>query len=213
MFFGAADPVAAGLVDSLARPGGNLTGFTNSASALTAKRLEILNETVPKLSRIVVLWDPNNRGSKEQWQEHQTAGRGLGLQLQSLPVSSPDQFEGAFQGVVESRRTALSATSNPLFASNVQKIAVLARKFRLPSMFPNFLYVDAGWLISYGQDRNEPYRRAAVDVDRILRGANPADIPVEQPTKFELVINLKTAKQIGLTIPPNVLARADRVIR
>ena len=213
VFFGAADPVAAGLVDRLAHPGGNLTGFTNSASALTAKRLEIVIETVSKLSRLVVLWDPKNGGSIEQWKEHQTAGRELGLQLQSLPVSSSDQFEDGFRGVVEYRRTALSATSNPLFASNVQKIAVLAKKYRLPSMFPNFLYVDAGGLISYGQDRNEPYRRAAVYVDRILKGASPADLPVEQPTKFELVINLKTAKQLDLIIPPNVLARADRIIR
>lgn len=213
VFFGAADPVAAGLVHSLARPGGNLTGFTNIASALTGKRLELLKETVPKLAHVAVLWDPKNGGSAEQWKEHQLAARQLGLQFQSLEVSHAGELEQAFKEIIRARGTALSGTSNPLFASNVHKIAELAARHRSPSIYPNNLYVSAGGLMSYGQDRTEPYRRAAVYVDRIIKGAKPADLPVEQPTKFELVINVKTAKQIGLTIPPNILARADTVIR
>jgi putative tryptophan/tyrosine transport system substrate-binding protein len=213
VFFAANDPVATGLVDSLARPGGNLTGFTNLSSDLTGKRMELLAEMIPGLSRVAVLWDPKNRGSTQQWKEHQTVGPQLGLQFQSLEVSRGEQIASAFIEAVKARSGALSATSDPLFASNVQNIAELARKHRLPSSYPNTLYVDVGGLMSYGQDRAEPYKRAAIYVDRILKGAKPADLPVEQPTKFELVINLKTAKQIGLTIPQSVLYRADRVIK
>ena len=213
VFLSVADPVAAGLVDSLARPGGNITGFTNISAVLAGKRLELLKETVPKLSRVAVLWDPEAPGSKQQWKESQLAGRELGLQLHSMEVSSADKYEGAFKEATKARSAALAVTQNPLSVSNRKQIADLAAKNRLPAIYPQGDFVDSGGLMSYGADRTEPYRRAALMVDKILKGAKPADLPVEQPTKFELVINLKTAKALGLTIPPIVLMRAEKVIK
>ena len=213
VFFGAGDPVAAGLVDSLARPGGNLTGFTNIGAMLAGKRLELLKETVPKLSRVAVLWNPHDPSSAELWKESLHPARELGLQLHSMEVSSANNFENAFDGATKTGSSALAVGSGPLFVSNQKKIANLAAKSRLPAIYIRGDYVEIGGLMSYGPDRAEPYRRAAIFVDKILKGAKPADLPVEQPKKFEFIINLKAAKQIGLTIPPNVLVRADRVIK
>ena len=213
VFLFVSDPVAAGLVDSLARPGGNITGFTNISPVLAGKRLELLKETIPKLSRVAVLWDPENPSTAEQWKESQLPARALGLQLHSMEVSSADKYEGAFKEAIKARSAALAVTQHTLASSNQKRIAHLSEKNRLPAIYPRGDYVASGGLMSYGPDRAESYRRAAVMVDKILKGTKPADIPVEQPTKFELVINLKAAKQIGLTIPPNVLARADKVIR
>jgi len=207
------DPVAVGLVDSLARPGGNITGVTNVSSVLAGKRLELLKETVPKLSRVAVHWDPEVPGSKLQWQESQLAGRELGLELYSMEVSNADKYDDAFKGALKARSTALAVTVNPLAISNRKLVADLAAKNRLPAIYPGEDFVHSGGLMSYGPDRAEPYKRVAVYVDKILKGAKSADLPVEQPTKFELVINLKTAKALGLTIPPIVLTRATRVIK
>ena len=213
VFLEVSDPVAAGLVGSLARPGGNITGFTNISAVLSGKRLEILNETIPKLSRVAVLWNPQNPGSVQQWKESQLAGRELALQLHSMEVSSADKYEGAFNAATKARSAALVVTHDSLANANSKQILKLAAMNRLPAIYFRDNFVEIGGLMSYGADRVWAIRRAAVYVDRILKGATPADLPVEQPTKFELVINIKAAKQIGLTIPPNVLARADRVIR
>ena len=212
VFAGVGDPVASGLIDSLARPGGNITGLTNITAVLSGKRLELLKETVPKLSRVAVLWDPQ-APSSPQWQESQLAARELGLQLHSMEVSSGDKFEGAFKEAIKARSVALAVTQSPLIVAYQKRIADLAAKNRLPAIYPRGDFVASGGLMSYGADQDEPYRRTASMVDKILKGKKPAEIPVEQPTKFELVINLKAAKQIGLTVPPNVLASADKVIR
>jgi putative ABC transport system substrate-binding protein len=209
----AADPVAAGLVDSLARPGGNITGITNVAAELGGKRLELLKETVPKLTRVALLWDPQNSGSVQAWKESQTPARELGLQLHSMAVSSADKFEAAFNDAIKAHSTAVAVTPTILATSHRKQIVELAAKTRLPAIYAREEFVQSGGLMSYGTDLEDHYRRAAAYVDKILKGAKPADLPVEQPTKFEVVINLKAAKQIGLTIPPNVLARADRVIK
>ena len=208
-----ADPVVAGLVDSLARPGGNITGFTDIGAVLAGKRLELLKETVPKLTRVAVLWDPQNQSSAQVWKESQLPARELGLQLHSMEVSSADKYESAFKEAAKARSGALASTSNALANSNQKRIADLATKNRLPAIYPREDWITNGGLMSYGPDRADVYKRVAVFVDKILKGTKPADLPVEQPTKFEFLINLKTAKQIGLTIPPNVLARADRVIK
>ena len=212
-FFGVTDPIGAGLVDSLARPGGNLTGLTNIASVLSGKRLELLKETVPKLSRVAVLWDPKNPGSTPQWNESQLAARELGLQVHSMEVSSADKYEGAFKEAIRARSAALAVTLNPLANTNQKQVVDLASKNRLPAIYGRAEFVEGGGLMSYGPIFAAEGQNAARLVDKILKGAKPADLPVEQPMKFELVINLKTAKQIGLTIPHEVLARADRVIR
>ena len=213
VFFGGGDPVAAGLVDSLARPGGNITGFTSMGAVLAGKRLELLKETVPKLSRVALLWDPQDPSATQQWKESQLPARELGLQLDSMEVSSADKYESAFKEATKTRSAGLAVTSGALVLSNQKRITELATKNRLPAIYPRKDFVTSGGLLSYGDDRTEPYMRAAVFVDKILKGTKPADLPVEQPKKFELIINLKAAKQIGLTIPPNVLARADQVIR
>jgi len=207
------DAVANGLVDSLARPGGNITGFTTMSAELGGKRLELLKETVPKVSRVAVLWDPQNLGSTQEWKESQLTARDLGLQLHSMEVSSADKFDAAFKEATKAGSAALVVTRGTLNNSHQKRIADLAAKFRRPAMYAREDFVDSGGLMSYGADDGEPYRRAASMVDKILKGAKPADLPVERPTKFEFIINLKAAKQIGLIIPPNVLARADRVIR
>jgi len=213
VFLFVSDPVAAGLVDSLARPGGNITGFTNISPVLSGKRLELLKQTVAKLSRISVLWNPQSENSAQQWKESQVAARDLHLELHSMEISSADKYESAFREAQKARIGALAVTQHTLFSSNQKQIAELATKNRLPTIYPRGDYAAHGGLMSYGPDRIEPYRRGAVFVDCILKGAKTADLPVEQPTKFELIVNLKTAEQIGLTIPPNVLARADRVIK
>ena len=213
VFIVSSDPVSDGLVDSLARPGGNITGVTTIASVLAGKRLELLKETFPKLSRVAVLWNPRDPGSTQQWKESQLAGRELGLQLHSMEVSSADKYENAFKEAAKAGSGALAQMAGSVASANRKQIADLAAKHRLPAIFERGDFVESGGMMSYGPDRAELYRRAAVFVDRILKGAKPADIPVEQPTKFEFIVNLKAAKQIGLTIPPNVLARADKVIK
>jgi putative tryptophan/tyrosine transport system substrate-binding protein len=213
VFLGVSDPVVAGLVDSLARPGGNVTGFTNIAPVLAGKRLELLKETITKLSRVAVLWDPKAPGSTQQWKESQIPARELGLQLHSMEVSSADKYEIAFKEATKARSAALAVTQNPLAGPNRKQIVDLATKNRLPGIYPSGAYVESGGLMSYGPDLAEPYKRVASMVDKILKGAKPADLPVEQPTKFELMINLKTAKALGLTIPSVVLMRAEKVIK
>ena len=213
VFADVTDPVAAGLVGSLARPGGNITGFSSIEALLAGKRLELLKEAVPKISRVAVLWNPHDPSSAQQWKESQLAARELGLQLHSMEVSSADQFESAFKEANQVRNSALVVVSSALAFSNQKRLADLAIKNRLPAIYTRGDFVDSGGLISYGPDQTERYRRVAAMIDKILKGTKPADIPVEQPTKFDLMINLKTAKQIGLTIPPNVLVRADKVIK
>jgi len=213
VFMGVTDPVTAGLVESLARPGGNVTGVTNIAATLTGKRLELLKETVPKISRVAVLWDPKAPGSRPQWEESQQPAHDLGLQLYSMEVSTVDRYESAFKEAVNAHNSTVWVTLNPLANSNQKIIAELAIKHRLPSICARSDHADSGCLMAYGPGYSNEGKDGARYVDKILKGTKPADIPVEQPTKFELVVNLKTAKQIGLTIPPNVLARADRVIK
>jgi len=208
-----ADPINSGLIDSLAHPGGNITGLTSIANVLSGKRLELLKETVPKLSRVAVLWTPQDTGSRQQWNESQLAGRDLGLQLHSMEVSNVDKIDGAFKEAVKARSAALAVTQSALFDPNQKQVPDLAAKHRLPSIGIRGEYVANGGLLSYGPDRADFFRRAAVFVDKILKGTKPADIPVEQPMKFELEINLKTAKAFGLTIPPIVLMRATRVVK
>ena len=207
------DPVARGLIASLARPGGNITGLTSISPDLAGKRLELLKETVPRLIRVGVLWDPAGRGSAAVFKETEVAAGALGVQLQSLEVRSPEDFESAFKAATMGRSQVLIITATPVTTTYRTRIAELATKSRLPTMSTQSQSVEAGGLMSYGPSLLDMYRRAATYVDKILKGTKPADLPVEQPMKFDLVINLKTAKQIGLTIPPNVLARADRVIK
>ncbi|HET8563554.1 MAG TPA: ABC transporter substrate-binding protein [Candidatus Binatia bacterium] len=213
VFLGVTDPVTAGLVESLAQPGGNSTGITNMAAILTGKRLELLKETIPKVSRVAVLWDPQAPGSTPQWEESQLPARELGLQLYSMEVRSVDKYEAAFKEAVKARNTAVWVTLNPLANSNQKLIAELAINNRLPSICARGDYAENGCLMAYGPGYSTEGRDGARYVDRILKGAKPADIPVEQPMKFELVINLKTAKQVGVTIPQAVLYRADKVIK
>jgi len=208
------DPVEAGLVKSLARPGGNVTGVTNLIGELGGKRLELLKEAVPKLSRVAVLYDPATQASVFDVKEVlPVAARALLLTLQPWEVRDADGFEKVFAALNKQRPEALYVTPGPLTIFNRNRIADFALKSRLPSMYVRKEFVDAGGLMSYGADLADSNRRVAYYVDRILKGAKPADLPVEQPTKFEFVINLKTAKQIGLTIPPEVLARANRLIK
>jgi len=213
VFFRVSDPVPLGLVDSLSRPGGNVTGFTEISEVLAGKRLELFKETVPKLSRVAVLWNPQNPGNAQQWKESQLPARELGLQLHSMEVSSADKYEGAFKEAVKARSSALVVAQDALAGSNLKLIADLAIKHRLPASYPRGEFVDNGGLMSYGPDPDESLRRVASMIDKILKGAKPADLPVEQPTKFELAFNLKTAKQIGVIIPQSLLYRADKVIK
>jgi len=211
IFLGVSDPVTAGLIDSLARPGGNLTGFTSIAAVLAGKRLELLKETIPKLSRVAVLWNPQDPGSRLNWKESQLPARELGLQLDSVEVSRIGEYEGAFKEAVKVRSGALAVS--PLTFANPTRLAELAIKHRLPAISTQPSFVANGGLMSYGPDQADTFRRAAVFVDKILKGTKSADLPVEQPTKFELVINLKTAKALGLTIPPVMMMRAEKVIK
>src|SRR6476660_5325535 len=210
---GGSDPVEAGLVESLARPGGNVTGITTLARELAGKRLELLKEAVTKLVRVAVLYDPANSNDIVEVKELLPAdARALKLTIQPWEIPAVDDFEKVFAALNKQRPDGLYVTGSPLMGADRKRIADFAIKSRLPSV-SNRTYVDAGGLMSYGADLADSYRRVAIYVDKILKGAKPADLPVEQPTKFELVINLKTAQQIGVTITQKVLARADRVIR
>jgi putative ABC transport system substrate-binding protein len=204
--------VGRGLIASLARPGGNVTGITSNWDDLSGKRLELLKETIPKLSRIAVLWNSSG-GRQTQWKASQTAAKEMNLQLYSMQIRTADDLENVFTEAVKARSGAVAVTQSTEVGANIARVIQLASKHRLPAIYATPEYVDAGALMAYGGSRRDLARRAAVYVDKILKGAKAADLPVEQPTKFEFVVNLKTAKQIGLTIPPNVLARADRVIR
>jgi ABC-type uncharacterized transport system substrate-binding protein len=209
------DPVANGLIESLARPGGNLTGFTGIVDELAGKRLELLKEIVPNLSVVALLWNSQFPDSARASKLYQAPARELSLQLHSIGVTSPDQLESAFKEAIKARSGALAMTAGAFLSAdaNQKRIADLAVKYRLPAISDRDDFVANGGLMSYGADDSERFKRVAVFVDKVLKGTKPADIPVEQPKKFEFIINLKAAKQIGLTITPNVLARADRVIR
>jgi len=208
------DPVATGLVDSLARPGENITGLTTLSRELSGKRLELLKEAVPGTSRVGILLDADNPGAAISFKEYEAAARALKIQFQSLEVRGPNpDLEGAFQAAAKGRASALITITNSMLSRYRKRIADLAIKNRLPSMYEESWYVEAGGLMSYSSSDTENLRRAAVYVDKILKGAKPADLPVEQPTKFEFVINLKTAKALNLTIPQSVLFRADKVIK
>jgi ABC-type uncharacterized transport system substrate-binding protein len=207
------DPVEAGLVDSLARPGGNVTGLTNLGPELGGKRLELLKEAVPKLARVAVLYAPASRSSARTMRDLPIAARALKLTLQPWEIRAADGFEKVFATLNKQRPDGLYVLGASLMNANIKRTVGFALKSRLPSMYYNREAVVAGGLMYYGADFADSYQRVAYYVDKILKGAKPADLPVEQPTQFELVINLKTAQQIGLTIPPNLLARADKVIK
>jgi putative ABC transport system substrate-binding protein len=205
------DPVGTGLIASLARPGGNLTGLTNISPALAGKRLQLLREALPRLSRLAVL-GPRPPLNVSDWSELTAATDALGVKLHRLELNAPDEFERAFEAASASRVDALLVLPSPLTNANAKRLVRFAAGRRLPGMYPLSRYAEVGGLMAYGPNIPDLYRRAAVYVDKILKGAKPADLPVEQPTKFEFVINLKTAKALGLTIPPPLLARADQII-
>jgi len=204
------DPVRAGLVASLARPGGNITGSTLLFPDLSAKRLQVLREAVPKVGRVAVLWNPTTKA--QDWKEVQMAAPALGVTLQSVEVQGPEQFERAFGTMRREHADALLVLGDPLTFFHRKLIVDLAAKNGVPAMYNEREYANVGGFMSYGADLFDDFRRAATYVDKILKGSKPSDLPIEQATKFELVINLKTAKALGLTIPPSVLARADQVI-
>jgi ABC-type uncharacterized transport system substrate-binding protein len=208
------DLVAMGLIDSLARPGGNITGMTVYSPEVSGKRLELLKEAFPKVRRVAVVGDPTTSLHPLEWQELKAASRPLAVELQSLEVRSPiPDFKGAFAAASKGRADGFLTLAPPLMAFHQKEIVALVAKSRLPAIFHGSDFVDSGGLMSYGPNLTDSFKRAATFVDKILKGRKPADLPVEQPKKFEFIVNLKTAKQIGLTIPPNVLARADKVIR
>ena len=210
---GVTDPVGSGFVASLAKPGGNITGLTHIAPDLTGKRLELLKEVVPRLSRVAVLWNPNQPGQQAAYKESLAEAQALKVTLISLEARNQEEIQKVLSGIGKDRPQALFELPDPLIFFNRKLITEAVAKQKLPAMYSFTEYVEAGGLMSYGTSFPALFQRAAVYVDKILKGAKPADLPVEQPTKFELIINLKAAKQIGLTIPPNVLARADRVIK
>jgi putative tryptophan/tyrosine transport system substrate-binding protein len=209
---GVGDPVANGIVASLAHPGANITGLSASATELYAKRLELLTELVPRVARIAFLTNMGNPNEQFNWQQIERAARVLGIRPQLLDVRKPEDFERAFNDASEQRIDALVVALDGLLSQNRQIIVDLAAKHRLPAVYGSSEFVGAGGLAAYGPSYSDLYLRAANYVDKILKGARPADLPVELPTKFQLVINLKTAKSLGLTIPPTILARADEVI-
>jgi putative ABC transport system substrate-binding protein len=207
------DPVGLGFVASLARPGGNLTGVSNLSPELGRKRLERLREIVPQLTRVAVLGDPSSPSHAPQWRETESAAQLLGVAVQSVEVREPNpDFAGAFAAITRYGAEALMTLSQPLIVVHRKQIVDFSATRRMPAMFHTQEFSEAGGLMSYGPNVPDLYRRAAFFVDRILKGAKPADLPVEQPTRFELVINLKTAKALGLTVPPSLLQRADQVI-
>jgi putative ABC transport system substrate-binding protein len=207
------DPVGSGFIASLARPGGNITGLSTLSPEISGKQMDLLKEILPKISRVAVVGNSIEPGNAETLKETQLAAGGFGVQLQNLDVRGPEDIEIAFSAIKKDRANAVIVLRNPVTSTNRKQVIDLAAKNRLPAMYVSPEWVDAGGLMSYAPNADDNFRRAAIYVDKILKGAKPADLPVEQPKKFELVINLKTAKQIGLTIPPNVLARADKVIR
>ena len=209
------DPVRDGLVASLARPGGNVTGLTFLGSELVPKRLALLKEAIPGVSRVAVLWHPGGlaeRTGQEMVKEAEAAARGLGVQLQLVRAEAPKDLDGAFSAMTRWRADAFVPLPSPMLFAERNRIADLAARHRLPAMYLGREFVDLGGLMAYGASQIDLIRRGATYVDKILRGAKPADLPVEQPNKYELVINLKTAKALGLTIPPSLLGRADQVI-
>jgi len=213
VFMGVTDPISTGLAESLARPGGNSTGITNVAAVLTGKRLELLKETNPGLARVAVLWDPKAPGSIPQWEASQLPAEKLGLELYSMVASSADGYAAAFKEAVKARSNAVWVTLNPVANSNQKLIAELAIENGLPSICARGDYAENGCLMAYGPGYGNEGRDGARYVDRILKGAKPADLPIEQPTKFELLVNMKTAQRLGYTIPRSVLSRADKVIQ
>ena len=213
VFIDAADPVGTGIVSSLARPGGNITGLNVMAADLDGKRLELLKESFPNVARVAFLWQSGGLRGNLTLTEMEAAAKALGLKLQSLPVRGLDDFDSAFARAKRDGAQALITTPNPLINTQQRQVLDFAAKNRLPAMYQTSEWVEAGGLMSYAPNFTDLWRRAADYVDKILKGAKPADLPVEQPKKFEFLVNLKTAKQIGVTIPANVLARADRVIK
>jgi len=213
VFGAAADPVGDGLVSSLARPGGNITGLSLMAPDLDGKRLELLKEAFPKIARVAFLWVPGGTRGNRTLTDMEATAKALGLKLQSLEVRGLDDFESAFARAKREGTQALITTPHPLITTQQRQVLDFAAKNRLPAMYTASEFVEAGGLMSYAASNADLYRRAADFVDKILKGAKPADLPIEQPKKFEFIVNLKTAKQIGVTIPSNVLSRADRVIK
>ena len=213
VFAASSDPVGAGLVSSLARPGGNITGLSQMAPDLDGKRLELLKEAFPKVARVALLWQSSGTRGDQELTEMEAAAKALGLKLLSLPVRSLEDFEGAFARAKRDGAQALITAPGALIVTRQRQVLDFAAKNRLPAMYASNEFVEAGGLMSYAPSYTDLYRRAADYVDKILKGIKPADLPVEQPTKFEFFVNLKTAKQIGVTIPSSVLARADRVIK
>jgi putative ABC transport system substrate-binding protein len=207
------DPVGSGFVASLARPGGNITGLSTHYPEITGKQLELLKEIVPKLARVAILGDSSEPFTAQSLKETERAAKAFGVQLQYLDVKNPKDVKGALENARKVRADAALVLASAIFISQRSQLAELAVKNRIPAVYQASEYVEAGGLMTYGASITDLFRRAATYVDRILKGAKPAEIPVEQPTTFELIINLKAAKEIGLTIPPNVLARADRVIK
>jgi putative ABC transport system substrate-binding protein len=207
------DPVALGLVQSLARPGGNVTGLSTMSVETAGKRLELLTAMLPKLSQVAVLWDPESPISTLAWKETQLPARRLGVQLHSLEVRSPNELDQAVENATRARADAIDIMPGPVFTANLKRIADLAAQSRLPSIFVFPAYADAGGLVTYGPDRVDLFRRAATFVDKILKGAKPGDLPIDRAIRFELVINMKTAKALDITIPQSVLLRADRLIK
>jgi putative ABC transport system substrate-binding protein len=207
------EAVRSGFVASLARPGGNVTGLTSMGGDVLGKRLELLSEIISNFSRAGFLWSPSSPTAADNLKETESSARSLKIDLTSLETKDPADIDKVFQTAAAKRVQGVVVDGSAFFTAHQKQLIALELKHRLPTMYPNPRFVDAGGLMTYGQDRKEQYRRAAEIIDKVLKGIKPADIPVERPTKLEFVINLKTAKQIGLTIPPNVLARADRVIR
>jgi len=213
VFVSHADPIGSGHVASLARPGANITGVALMMTETNAKGLELLKQAVPGLSRVAVIWDPATPSHGPGLKAVEVAGRALGFRLQPVAVRSATELDSAFSAIVRERAGGLLVLSTPIFIAEAKRLAELAITHKLPSMFGPRHHVEAGGLMSYSPDRAEVFRRGAIYVDKVLKGAKPADLPVEQPTKFELVINLKTAKALGLTIPQSFLVRADQVIQ
>ena len=207
------NPLEMGLAKSLAQPGGNVTGLTVMLSDLSSKRLEILKDTLPKMTRVAVLWTPQNRESSIGFDETAAAAKAFSLQLHAAPIQSANDLEQAFAETAKAQVGGLAVILSPLATLHSKRIVELATKHHVPGIYPTRQFAEEGGLMAYGPLIGDLYRRAAVYVDKILKGAKPADLPVEQPMKFEFIVNLKTAKQIGITVPPNVLVRADKVIR
>ena len=213
VIMGAGDPVATGLVASFAQPGGNITGVSALEAELSGKRLELLKETFPKLARVAVLWNTTDLGMTLRFRELELASQALRVAVQAFAIREPKDFDGAFSEMMRKRPDALFVIADPLTVLNRKQLLELVTKNRLPAMYEFSSFVDDGGLMAYGPSQSENLQRALHHVDKILRGTKVSELPIEQPTKFEFIVNLKTAKQLGLTIPPNVLARADRVIK